>query len=147
MKNEILGSSKELFISQNGVNEIIMQPQLKIDSKGIQEDKFYDRDVNRSILITSVLAYDLLKKHNISANYGSLGENLLVNFDPYNVPKGTKISIAEVVLEITNECTICDHLNKINTKVPDLLKNNRGVFAKVIQGGIISINDSIKLLK
>ena len=146
MKIELLGSIKELFISKKNIDTIINKAFLDLDQNGIKDDKFYAKDLNRSILITSILAYDLLNKHHISADFGSLGENLLVTFNPYDLKSGTQISIGETVLEITNECTICNHLSKLDPKVPTLLKGDRGVFAKVIHSGIIKINDSIKLL-
>ena len=146
MKKELFGSIKELFISKKNVDSIICKAFLELDENGIKNDKFYAKDLSRSILITSIFAYDLLNKHNITAPFGSLGENLLVTFNPYDLQSGTKISIGETILEITNECTICNHLSKLDAKVPALLKNDRGVFAKVIQGGIIKINDSIDVI-
>ena len=146
MKNNELGCVKQLFISKKNIKGIITKEDLELDTKGIIEDKFYDKVHSRSVLITSILAYELLSKNNISAEYGSLGENILVSFDPYNLQNGDKLTIGNTILEIANECTICNHLNKIDPKVPNILKNDRGVFARVIQGGFIKLNDSIELL-
>jgi MOSC domain-containing protein YiiM len=78
--------------------------------------------------------------------YGSLGENILVNFNPYDLPTGKRFQIADTILEISQNCTMCDHLSDIDTRLPDLLKNDRGIFAKVIQGGVIKVGDTITLL-
>jgi MOSC domain-containing protein YiiM len=146
MKKDSLGCIKQLFITKKNVKKIITKVNVELDTKGIIDDKFYDKDTNRSVLITSTLAYDLLKKNDIFAEFGSLGENILVSFNPYDLKTKTQISIGDTILEITNECTICNHLNKIDTKAPSILKKDRGVFAKVIKGGSIKLNDSIELL-
>ena len=146
MKKELLGSVQHLFISQKDVSNIKEQLVLDVDTKGIIGDKFYDKNSSRSILITSASAYEILSKENITTSFGSLGENLLVSFNPYHLKQGTKISIGTSILMITNPCTICNHLSKVDTKLPALLKNNRGIFAKVIQAGRINKNDSVKLI-
>lgn len=146
MDKNYLGNIINLFISQKGVDKIISKNTLQLDQNGIIEDKFYNKDPKRSVLITSNLAYEKLEKHNIKANFGSLGENLLVPFNPYDLKQGTKLKVGDTILEIANECTICNHLNKIDDKVPALLQKDRGVFAVVLQGGTININDSIEII-
>jgi MOSC domain-containing protein YiiM len=54
--------------------------------------------------------------------------------------------MGEVLLQISQNCTICDHLSSIDEKLPDLLKDDRGIFAKVIKGGVIKKGDEIYLL-
>jgi MOSC domain-containing protein YiiM len=41
---------------------------------------------------------------------------------------------------------MCDHLSKIDESLPTLLKDDRGIFAKVIEGGVIKKEDKIYLL-
>jgi len=145
MNNNKIGEIKYLFISSNKENKRLSKQKILVDTKGIVDDKFYNTNKERSILLTSLYAYKLMKEKNIFATHGQLGENILVDFNPYELESGTQLSIGETILEITIECTICNFLTKINNKVPKLLKNDRGVFAKVIKGGTISINDSIEI--
>ena len=69
-----------------------------------------------------------------------------MDYNPHNLSMGSKIKIGSVILEITQDCTICEHLSVIDIKLPRLLKNDRGVFAKVLKAGIIESNDSIYLI-
>jgi MOSC domain-containing protein YiiM len=108
-----------------------------MDANGVLNDKFYGKDVERSVLISSVDSYTLAKTHAMAMKYGELGENIVVDFSPYVFPSGAQIQIGEVVLEISQPCTLCKSLANIDSKLPKLLKNDRGIFAKVVKAGTI----------
>jgi len=141
-----IGQVKKLFISIKDEKQRSESQNILVDRQGIVKDKFYNTNNDRSILLTSQHAYELMQEKNIEASYGQLGENILVDFNPYDLEEGTQLSIGNVIIEITIECTICDFLTKINNKVPKLLKKDRGVFAKVLNGGSININDTIHII-
>jgi len=119
---------------------------LHLDEKGIVNDKHYNKNVDRSVLLTSLESYDIVKEHGVEAAHGSLGENLLMDYNPYHLPQGARLKIGSVILEISQLCTLCKSLTKVDPKVPKLLKDDRGIFAKVIEPGIISLNDNIYIL-
>ena len=141
-----IGKILKLFISIKGIEKRVEQEQLSVDENGILEDKFYAKDRQRSILLSSKESYLLTQEHSIDLNYGELGENILMDFNPYLLPVGTQLQIGEVILEITQACTICNHLSKIDKKLPKLLKEDRGIFAKVIKKGNIYNSDTIFML-
>jgi len=147
MKQTNIGNISALFISQKGSSTRKKQASIQLDEKGICNDKFYGKDSQRSVLITSKESYTLAKKHNIEIPYGSLGENLLIDYNPYHLPAGTQLAIGTSVLEISQNCTLCNGLSKVDPKLPKLLKNDRGIFAKVVNGGTIYKNDTVCLLK
>jgi len=138
-----IGKVIKLFISDNKTKKVIEQELLLLDIKGVNKDKFYNKDINRSVLLTSINSYEKLKDNNIEVEHGVLGENLLLSCNPHEFSIGLKIYIGDCVLEIAQKCTICNHLNSIDNKVPKLLEHDRGIFAKVISDGIINIDDSI----
>ena len=144
-QSNTIGQIKKLFISDRDTKQRNIKESIYVDKNGILNDKFYNTEVDRSVLITSLHAYELMKEKDIDAKYGQLGENILVNFNPYDLQEGTQLLIGDSILEITIECTICNLLTKINNKVPKLLKKDRGVFAKVIHEGTIKIGDSVTL--
>ena len=145
MKNKI-GNIKKLFLSSSKSKHRIPKDYLFCDKNGIFEDKFYAKDINRSVLITSLSSYELVKKNNIDISYGLLGENLLVDFDPYKLQIGTILCIGDVELQISQECTICNHLSVIDKSLPKLLEKDRGIFAFVRKEGKLNINDDIYLV-
>ena len=119
---------------------------LDFDSKGIVNDKHYNKDISRSVLIASLESYVLAREHDIDITYGLLGENLLIDYNPYHLIAGTRLKIGEVILEISQSCTLCKSLTKIDSKLPKLLKKDRGIFAKVLESGTVKKNDDIYLL-
>jgi MOSC domain-containing protein YiiM len=138
-----IGKVIKLFISHKNSSTKIQKDTISLDNGGIKLDKYYNKDINRSILLTSTKAYNMIKSNNINVQYGQLGENILVDFDPYTLKIGTKIQINQTILEVTQHCTLCNSLTKIDNCVPKLLKNDRGVFTKVIKDGVICKEDKI----
>ena len=147
MSKKCVGKVLELFISKKGYEKRLSKEVLQFDLDGVIEDKFYNKNIQRSVLLATIDSYKLAKENNIYMDYGTLGENILTDFNPYNLDIGTKLSIGEVVFEITQECTICNHLSVIDKGLPKLLKKDRGIFAKVIKMGNVKLNDKIYLVE
>ncbi len=144
MKKSILGNVLGLYLSQ--IDKRVQKNQIIIDNSGVLDDKFYGKDVARSVLISSKHSYTLAQENNIDVEYGKLGENILVDCNLYHLDIGSQIQIGDIILEISQSCTLCKSLSKIDNKLPKLLKNDRGVFTKVIKNGIVNENDKIYLL-
>jgi MOSC domain-containing protein YiiM len=144
MKN--VGKVINLFVSVQGSSTRVEKESFNLDPKGIIEDKFYNTNIQRSVLITSQDSYTLASSHQINMPYGSLGENVLMDYNPYHLNAGNQLRIGNVLLEISQNCTMCDHLSKIDKDLPTLLKDDRGIFAKVIESGMIKKGDEIYLL-
>ena len=139
-----VGNVSSLYYST--VNGSATASEIALDEKGIDKDKHYNKNIDRSVLIASVESYTLAKNNDINAPYGALGENLLIDYNPYHLPSGSRLKIGDVTLEITQHCTLCKSLVKVDAKLPKLLKNDRGIFAKVIESGKIKEGDDIYLL-
>ncbi len=105
---------------------------LYLDADGVIGDKFHGVDIDRSILISTIDSYKMAEDMGINLEYGLLGENILMDYNPYGLPTGANIAIGdEVILEISQHCTLCKSLTKIDNRLPKLLKDDRGIFAKV----------------
>ena len=141
------GKVLSLFVSIKGESKRVAKESIELDRDGVIEDKFYGKNAERSVLITSIESYNLAKKRGIDINSGELGENILIEYNPYHLPHGTQIAIGEAILEISQHCTICKSLSKIDSKLPKLLKDDRGIFAKVIKSGMVSKGDKVYILE
>jgi MOSC domain-containing protein YiiM len=141
------GSVLELFKSVKGEDGRNSCKELSLDENGIIGDKYYAKKIERSILITSKSSYDMAKDKATEIPYGYLGENIIIDINPYGMKPGEQIQMGEVLLEITNNCTICNSLGKVDSSLPKLLANDRGIFAKTIKGGNIRKGDIVKILK
>lgn len=145
MSNTQIGKVLKLFISTASDLKRGDKSVIAVNELGVLGDKFYGKDAQRSILIASIDSYNLVKEYDIEMPFGYLGENLLIDYNPYSLPMGTKLKIGNTILEISQNCTICNHLSVIDKRIPKLLKNDRGIFAKVVNSGEIKIDDSIYL--
>lgn len=144
MSSQKVGKVIELFYSTNDGR--ISPTNLSLDEKGVLKDKYYDKNIQRSVLIASLDSYTLAKSNGIDAPYSSLGENILIDYNPYHLDEGKQLQIGDLILEISQHCTLCNSLAKVNSELPKILKNDRGIFAKVIRNGVICRDDSIYLL-
>lgn len=145
LNHSVVGKVLDLFISKKGQSERINKVEIYVDSNGIIGDKFYAKDLQRSILLTSIDSYSLALEHHIQINHGLLGENILIDYNPYSLVCGRQIKLGSAILEITQNCTICKHLSVVDKKLPKLLKDDRGIFVKVVQQGSIKKGDMIYL--
>jgi len=146
MRTEQVGQVLQLFISvkdTDGQTKTIKQDEITLNEKGVVNDKFYAKDPLRSILISSLESYKLAKENNIEMPFGSLGENILIDFNPYGFDVGDQLKIGDVTLEITQNCTLCKGLSKVDAKAPKLLKHHRGIFAKTVTNGSLKIADKV----
>jgi MOSC domain-containing protein YiiM len=114
---------------------------------GIENDKFALKDLSKTVMIVGQKAYDMANEIGIDLQYGSLGENIVASFDPHMLNVGEKILIGEVILEVTEPCTICSHLSIHDKKLPKLVKNDRGVYFKIIESGIVKENFEISKIE
>ena len=124
-----------LYITKNDANKTRETPStIDVDENGIIGDKFYAKDAQRAILITATDSYKLTKENGIDITEGALGENLLIDINPYHLLPGERLSVGDTILEITQNCTLCKGLSTLNSKLPKLLKDDRGIFAKIVNG-------------
>jgi len=146
MKNTT-GKVLKLYITKDDANKTrLSKESVTVDEKGVQEDKFYAKDAQRSILITTQESYDLAQANNITIDSGVLGENILIDINPYALLPGQRLTIGNALLEITQNCTLCKGLTSINSKLPKLLKDDRGIFAKALNEATISLGSEVKIL-
>ncbi len=146
MSKTPVGKILQLFISikdDEGITKTIEQNTITLDENGVLGDKFYSKDPHRSILLSSIESYALAQKEGIIMPYGSLGENILMDFNPYDLDVGDRLNLGTVTLEITQNCTLCKGLSKVDAKAPKLLKEHRGIFAKAITNGSLSNEDCV----
>lgn len=132
-----------LFISVDNEQKRVCKEKLELDEKGVLEDKFYAKNTNRLILITSTTAYALAKSSGVELEYGSLGENILIDHNINKLAIGNQFKIGDMLLEVTQNCTLCNGLSAFDPKLPEVLKNDRGLFVKAVGSGIIKKDDII----
>ena len=133
------GIIDHLFIKPGHREEMIPVETINvIKQKGIEGDASFGRS-NRQILIIShevVEAYGLMP--------GDLRENITVSqFDVSAISAETRLSIGNVVLEVTGDCNPCARLEELRVGLMDEIHGNRGILARVLESGEINIGQTI----
>lgn len=108
-----------------------------IENFGIENDKFAGKKLDQTVMIVGVKSYDIANQNNIDLEFGCLGENILLDFDPHDFEVGKQLFIGDSIIEITQVCTVCNHLSIFDKNLPTLLKNHRGLYCKIVKNGII----------
>jgi len=147
MKKES-GIVEEIFsatLGSSGLPRPIVQSLELIEGYGIKDDKFANDDLSKTVMIIGQNSYDIAKENNIDLEYGSYGENILFDFDPHKLEIGTKLHVGDSIIEITERCTICDHLSVFGAKLPKLIKKHRGMYCTILKSGKITNNLSVTI--
>ncbi|OUO39856.1 MOSC domain-containing protein [Megamonas hypermegale] len=98
----------------------------------------------------SLLAVEAVRqfsnKYDMKVPAGAFGENLLVKgIDLKHLPVGTKLKCNDILLEITQIGKKCHLGCNIQKQTGECIMPNEGVFAIVLNGGIIKANDVITI--
>ena len=141
------GKVLSLHLSKEKDGRRISCDDIVIGDGGVSGDKFCGKDPQRSILIAALDSYIMAKDAGIDMPYGSLGENILLDYNPYHLSPGCRFEIGDTLLEISQNCTLCKSLSRVHPKLPKLLKNDRGIFARVVRGGKIHTGDAVRIFE
>lgn len=98
----------------------------------------------------SLLSYGRIREFNergADVGHGAFGENLVVDgFDFRSFPVGTRFSCGDAVLELTQIGKECHSHCEIFKKMGECIMPTEGVFARVLQGGVIRKGDELELV-
>lgn len=145
-----IGKVLEIFSAKKGQSGL---PRPKADtlnlisSYGIEFDKFAGIDEDKAVMVVGKYAYDLALENGITLKEGSLGENILLDFNPHDYKVGTIFQVGDSLLQITQACTICNHLSVFDKSLPLLIKNCRGLYCKVLEGAEVSKGSFVEVLE
>ncbi|WP_044418693.1 MOSC domain-containing protein [Halarcobacter anaerophilus] len=134
-------------VGQSGLPRPKVQSLDLIYGYGIKDDKFAGDNLDKTVMIVGKQSYDLAKENSIELQNGSLGENILLDFDPHEFPIGTRFKIGEAVIVVTENCTICNHLAVFDDELPILLQEYRGLYCKIEKAGIVTKNSTVELVE
>lgn len=100
----------------------------------------------------SFLASESIRKtrdRGLTVTFGDFAENIATEgVDWMKIPLGTRVRLGDsVLLEITQIGKECTKKCAIYYQAGDCIMPREGVFARVIKGGAIHLNDSIEILK
>ncbi|MBR5804723.1 MAG: MOSC domain-containing protein [Clostridia bacterium] len=127
-------------------------PKEAVDSVTVIRDFGIEGDAHagkwhRQVSLLSYEAIENFKKNGIEIRDGAFGENIIVSgYDLKRYKPGTVIRIGDVVLELTQIGKECHSHCVIYKTVGDCIMPREGVFAAVLNGGVIKPGDKVEIV-
>ena len=136
----------------SGESTIYVNQAILKRNKGIINDRYYEnfkKKYEQVTLIESEKISNFNNKIKSKFNYKDFRRNIITTGIDLNKMINKKIQINNVVLKIHQLCQPCRYLqNKLSVdNLVKLLTNKGGVRAEIVQSGIISTFDEIKIIK
>ena len=121
-------------------------------NKGIINDRYYKNFKKKYEQVTLIESEKIIYFNNCiksKFNYKDFRRNIITTGIDLNKMINKKLQINNVVLKIHQLCQPCRYLqNKLSVdNLVKLLTNKGGVRAEIVQSGIISTFDEIKIIK
>ena len=117
-----------------------------ITDYGLKDDA-HAGNWHRQVSLLSYEKIEEFKQKGAIIEDGAFGENLIVEgFDLKELPIGTRFVCNDVILELTQIGKECHNGCVIRQTMGDCIMPREGVFARVIQGGTVSVGDSIQIM-
>lgn len=142
-----MGCIKAICISERrGTEKKPISSAELIENFGICGDA-HAGNWHRQVSLLSYEAIEAFKADGADVHDGSFGENIIVEgIDWDKLSPGVRLSCADAVLEITQIGKECHSHCEIFKKMGVCIMPKKGVFAKVIKGGIIHVGDKIDII-
>ena len=136
----------------SGESTIYVNQAILKRNKGIINDRYYKNFKEKYEQVTLIESEKINNfNNNIKSklNYKDFRRNIITTGIDLNKMINKKIQINNVVLKIHQLCQPCRYLqNKLSVdNLVKLLTNKAGVRAEIVQSGIISTFDEIKIIK
>lgn len=129
--------------SRRGIQKSNIQSATFIVNHGIEGDA-HAGAWHRQVSLLSADKIDAFRARGADVESGAFGENLVVEgIDFRALPVGTLLRCGGVLLEMTQIGKECHTHCAIYQKMGECIMPREGVFARVLEGGVISVGDEM----
>jgi MOSC domain-containing protein YiiM len=120
---------------------------LFLENLGLENDAHAEAGIIRQVSLLAKESIEKIRAKGLDVNYGDFAENLTTEgIDLPSLPIGTRLKIGrEVLLEVTQIGKVCHNRCNIFYTVGDCVMPREGIFAKVLTGGEIKVDDEIEI--
>ena len=127
--------------------EAIAQGVLR-ENYGLENDAHADSGTHRQVSLLAVESIAKMQSLGLDVGYGDFAENITSEgIDLVSLPAGARLLIGDgTVLEVTQIGKECHTRCAIYRLVGQCIMPEEGVFARVIQGGVVKAGDAIRVL-
>lgn len=132
---------------KKGTRKTIVPEATLVKGHGLEGDAHAGK-WHRQVSLLASESIDRARKRGLNVTFGDFAENIATEgIDWLTVPLGTRLQLgAEVQVEVTQIGKECHNKCAIYYKAGDCIMPKEGIFAKVLKGGTIRINDPIAII-
>lgn len=118
------------------------------ENYGIIDDAHSSSNTHRQISLLAIESINKMRDMGLNVNPGDFAENLTTEgIDLITLPIGTRLIVGEeAILEVTQIGKECHIRCAIYQQAGDCIMPKEGIFARVIKGGEVKIENEIKLI-
>lgn len=145
---KVCGKILAVNISQKkGEKKNNIECGLFLENLGLENDAHAQADIIRQVSLLAKESIEKIRAKGLDVSYGDFAENLTIEgIDLPSLPIGTRLIVGnKVLLEVSQIGKICHNRCNIYYTVGDCVMPREGIFAKVLVGGEIKINDEIEV--
>jgi MOSC domain-containing protein YiiM len=116
---------------------------------GLVGDAHADCCTHRQVSLLSIDSIDKMRGLGLDVHPGDFAENLTTEgIDLVSLPVGTRLSVGnDIVLQVTQIGKECHTKCAIYRQIGKCVMPEEGVFAKVIHGGNVKVDDRVQMAK
>ncbi len=120
---------------------------LFLENLGLENDAHAQADIIRQVSLLAKESIEKIRAKGLDVQYGDFAENLTIEgIDLPSLPIGTKLKVGKkVLLEVSQIGKVCHNRCNIFYTVGDCVMPREGIFAKVLVGGEIRVDDRIEI--
>ncbi|MFC1816230.1 MOSC domain-containing protein [Thermodesulfobacteriota bacterium] len=132
---------------KKGTRKKVVEEVRLIEDHGIDGDAHAGK-WHRQVSLLSSESIDQSRDRGLDVTFGDFAENIAtIGTDWKMVPVGTRVRFGEAALiEITQIGKECTNKCAIYYQAGDCIMPREGVFARVIEGGVIRCGDKVEIL-
>jgi MOSC domain-containing protein YiiM len=121
---------------------------LFLENLGLENDAHAEAGINRQVSLLAKESIEKIRAKGLDVSYGDFAENLTTQgIDLPSLPIGTRLKVGrDVLLEVSQIGKVCHNRCNIFYTVGDCVMPREGIFAKVITGGEIKVDDRIEMI-
>lgn len=119
---------------------------LFLENLGLENDAHAEPGI-RQVSLLAKESIEKIRAKGLDVQYGDFAENLTTEgIDLPSLPVGTQLRVGDkVLLEVSQIGKVCHNRCNIFYTVGDCVMPREGIFAKVLTGGEIKVNDRIEM--
>ena len=136
-----LASSKK-----KGTRKTTIDSAVVVRDHGIENDA-HAGNWHRQVSLLAVESIEKARRMGLDVTFGDFAENIATSgVDLPNLPVGTRLKLGDtVILEISQIGKECHKKCAIYYQAGDCIMPREGVFARVIEGGVVACNDTVEI--